>query len=687
VATTAQPDGDRDQILRAVFDRHAAAQTAAEVERERATGRRRSKVIPVSFDLYAPAALGAVIAHAKAFDGGRLQETYAFRTDWVWSDDRIEEFTAHPAVYLFSNYLWSHQQCIAVSERVKALNPGSITIHGGPDTPKYEGDAERHMAAHPHVDVLIRGEGEQTAAEALAALAPVIGSPNPDLSVLADVPGLTYRDGDRLVRTADRERISDLDSLPSPILTGLFDVYRDVPGTSITMETNRGCPYGCTFCDWGSATTSRIRKYDLDRVFAELDHVAELGIDIVSVADSNFGIFSRDVDIARHVAELRKTTGHPTAFGVSYAKNTVKHLESIISILSDAGIMSMGVLSLQTMDEGTLEAIHRSNIKTAKYDALANEMRRARLPLMVELMMGLPGQTLEAFADDLQQCIDRGVAARINMTTLLVNSPMNAPEYLAEHQIETNQPLGPGLNALVVSTASYTRDDYDAMMRLRGSFMTHENYGVLRHVARFVRHETGVREIDLYRLLLDRCTATPHRWPALAAFEVHGAQLMAPPHSWALVLADLRRFLIDEAGVADTDALTTILEAQRALLPAYGRAFPATYALPHDVVAWNDAITDARFRGHLTDWTDVVPRLGTYGPGELTVDDPHHMAEWALGLHSELNSTGMHWELDSPLSRAAIMPNLDGAELTDDIVTLRREQRETSVPVAIGSKP
>ena len=40
----------------------------------------------------------------------------------------------------------------------------------------------------------------------------------------------------------------------------LFDAYGEIPGAHVTIETNRGCPYGCTFCDWGSATMSRARK-------------------------------------------------------------------------------------------------------------------------------------------------------------------------------------------------------------------------------------------------------------------------------------------------------------------------------------------------------------------------------------------------------------------------------------------
>ena len=129
---------DRDVIVRDIFNRHAAAQDEAERERERRTGRKRVKVIPVAFDMGTPAGLGMVVAYAKAFEWGRLEDVYDFRTDWVWNDERLEEFTAEPAVYLFSNYLWSHERCIEISKQVKERSPGSITIHGGPDTPKYD---------------------------------------------------------------------------------------------------------------------------------------------------------------------------------------------------------------------------------------------------------------------------------------------------------------------------------------------------------------------------------------------------------------------------------------------------------------------------------------------------------------------------------------------------------------------
>jgi hypothetical protein len=96
---------ERQMISKQVFARQAAAQDAAERELEARTGRRRPKVIPVAFDIGAPGGIGMVFACAKAWDGGRLDEFYDFRLDWIWNEDRMANYTAHPAVYLFSNYL------------------------------------------------------------------------------------------------------------------------------------------------------------------------------------------------------------------------------------------------------------------------------------------------------------------------------------------------------------------------------------------------------------------------------------------------------------------------------------------------------------------------------------------------------------------------------------------------------
>lgn len=197
------------------------------------------------------------------------------------------------------------------------------------------------------------------------------------------------------------------------------------------------------------------------------------------VADANFGIMERDVEIAEKLAELKREYGYPRAVGTNYAKNTVKHLKRIVQSMVEAEVLTEGLISLQTMDENTLLTIKRSNIKTEKYDLLAAEFRAAGLPLFVAIMLGLPGSTNVSFRNDLQQYIDREVTAKIFQTGVgHVTSQMNEPEYRDLHKIETARAAdrmydthvdenSTSSRVLVVSTALFSRSDYDEMLDLR----------------------------------------------------------------------------------------------------------------------------------------------------------------------------------------------------------------------------
>ena len=596
-----------------------------------------------------PASLGMILAAAKAHDGGALTTAYDFRPRLVWDADRFAAAASGPpAVFLFSNYIWSTTPNLTASRQVKQANPHHVTIHGGPNTPKYRGDVEDWFAANPHVDIAVHGEGEATFPELLAALRGHIGDGPPDLSPLEAVPGLSFRLGDRVITTEGRDRIADLDTIPSPVLTGLFDGF--IPaggdGSGLILETNRGCPYGCTFCDWGSATLSRVRKFDLDRVFAELEWCAKHHLG-VGLADANFGIFERDVAIAEKIAELKATYGYPKVVGNNYAKNTVKHLSRIIEIFTDAGITAEGKMSMQTFDEGTLTTIRRKNIKVEKYHDLSVEFRRNALPLAVEIMMGLPGATPDSFRRDLQSCIDRDVRAGVYPTVLLPNSPMNDPEYREANGITAR----PGEE--IRSTASYTSEQYDTMVQLRFAFYLFENFGILRHVLRFARAETGTREIDLYEQLIGDVRADPDRWPMLAVTLRVLPHMMVPPVSWSLLVAEVRDYLTDVVGLADDSALATVLRVQHLLLPTKDRALPITEELAHDYVAWNDAVLTAREGGHEADWPDHVTPLRELGPGSLTVEDPLDTCSRGMGFPAmSILYYDSAWDLTSPVSRA-----------------------------------
>jgi hypothetical protein len=595
-----------------------------------------------------PASLGMVIAAARGWSGGELEASYDFRPRLLWDRPRLEPVAAGaPGIYLFSNYIWSTTTNLANSALVKQLNPHSVTVHGGPDTPKYVADTERFFADNPHVDIVVHGEGEATFPEMLAALRGAVGDGPPDLSALAAVPGLSFRQGNRVVRVDGRDRIADLDALPSPILTGVYDGFVPAgPVAALVIESNRGCPYGCTFCDWGSATLSRIRQFDLQRFFDELEWCAQSGFRI-AIADANFGIFERDVAIAQRIVDLKATYGYPEAVGNNYAKNTVKHLARIIELFTEAGIVAEGKMSMQTFDTETLHTIRRKNIKVEKYHDMSVEFRRNQLPLSVDIMMGLPGATPDAFRTDLQSCIDRDLRTIIHATVLLPNSPMNEESYRHEHGIVAR----PGEE--LHECATYTRDDWDEMSRLMWAFWVFENFAVLRQVATYVRAETGEREIDFYSMLVEDAHRDPERWPTISIALRVLPEMMVPPVSWRQFIDEVHRYLVDRVGVRDDDALHTVLAAQHALLPAFDRTFPVTLELPHDYARWHTEVAEQREQGNYADWHVRVRPLRDHPPATFGVDDPfdscqHFLGESCLALAIQGSS---NWDLASPVGR------------------------------------
>jgi radical SAM superfamily enzyme YgiQ (UPF0313 family) len=631
-------------VNRATLQSLIDTRIAAHDEEVHATGKELIQVVPVNtVHGTTPASLGILMAYAMEYDGGRLKEKYDFVPMFLIDETRLVERAITPGIFIFSNYIWNVKDNLALSAAAKAVNPLNITIHGGPSTPSYERDCEQFFAEHPHVDIAVRGEGELTFAEILD-LIDLRNSPS--LELLRGVPGLTFRTSDGVYRTADRERIADLDTIPSAYLMGLFDEFGSVRSSAI-IETNRGCPYGCTFCDWGSATLSKVRRFDLGRVFAELEWSASHHIEDASIADANFGMLERDVEITQKIADLRKKYGYPNTVGINYAKNQVRYLRDIIRIMAEVGILTEGKVSLQSMDEATLKVIDRSNIKLSKYNELSAEFRRARLPLGVELMMGLPGSTKVAFRNDLQNCTNRDVRVQVNPTLVLPNSPMNDPSYREKHGIIAK----PG--EFVQECSTYSRQDWDEMWQLRTAYTLLDTYGILRYLARYIRLEIGMHEVDFYNKLQTEALQKPNEWPVIADILKTLKDYMAPPGSWSFFIEEVRRYVVGNMGLAENSGLNTALVVQKAHLPAADRRFPHTLNLEHDFSAWWDTILVSREEGHREDWEKHVPHLTEFGPATLTISDPNKICRLEIGKPLQALDYNLRtWELDSPVARA-----------------------------------
>ena len=99
-----------------------------------------------------------------------------------------------------------------------------------------------------------------------------------------------------------------MDETPSPYVTGLFDKFLSNPEYMPMIQTNRGCPFSCTFCQEGQAYFNKVRRHSLKFVQEELDYISQR-TDPASglwITDSNWAMYKWDEDIADHLAKLQK---------------------------------------------------------------------------------------------------------------------------------------------------------------------------------------------------------------------------------------------------------------------------------------------------------------------------------------------------------------------------------------------
>jgi radical SAM superfamily enzyme YgiQ (UPF0313 family) len=304
-------------------------------------------------------------------------------------------FASPPDLLAFSVLGWNYKRFNNVVETFKQYCPDAWVVYGGNHV---SWQAARVFAEAPGVDVVVNGEGEVTFAELLAAW--LGGASRHELQ---NVNGISFKGPDgELVTTADRERLRELDRIPSPVLSGaipLLDAAGRFRYDVALMETNRGCPYKCAFCYWGGAIGQKVRRFSRERLRAELELYARLGVHNVALCDANFGAFREDRDFVEDLIQLRRDYGAPGNFEVCWAKNKSKVFFEIVRTMHDAGLHSNFTLALQSLNGDALERMHRQNMKLNAWEELAAWLRREGLDCYAELMWGCPGETYESFIE------------------------------------------------------------------------------------------------------------------------------------------------------------------------------------------------------------------------------------------------------------------------------------------------
>lgn len=180
-------------------------------------------------------------------------------------------------------------------------------------------------------------------------------------------------------------------------------------------------------CDWGTGEKNRMSNYDLDgRIFSEIEWFSKNKISFVYCCDANFGMYKRDLDIARKFAELKSGYGYPERFSVQNTKNSTELSYQIQKVLVDSGLDKGVLLAFQSIHEPTLEAIERKNIKLSTFFELQRRFTSEGVTTFSDIILGLPLETYETFVHGVETLICSGQHNRIqfNNLSILPNAPI-----------------------------------------------------------------------------------------------------------------------------------------------------------------------------------------------------------------------------------------------------------------------
>ena len=326
-----------------------------------------------------PYSVGCLWAYCMQYDdvasGFYLKDLIFKREDPEKLVERLED----PVVCAFSTYIWNEQYNLHVAKLIKEKYPECIIEFGGPQ-------ATEKLTKYDFIDCIIVSEGEEAFLDLLRKV-------------------ISMKPFEKIYR---KNRIEDMD-FQSPYQLGVFrKIVSDNPDVlwSMTVETNRGCPHRCTYCDWGGMTYQKVKHFGLERITDDINWAARNNVGFIFNADANFGMFKeRDLEIAK-LFRSAADRGKLEAINVQYSKNSTEVIFEIAQILGD---ISRGVtLSVQSMNEPTLKSIKRKNMSINKISEQIEKSKKYGVKTYTELILGLPEETLDSWKNGFAQILQCG---------------------------------------------------------------------------------------------------------------------------------------------------------------------------------------------------------------------------------------------------------------------------------------
>ncbi|MFO0815580.1 MAG: radical SAM protein [Gemmatales bacterium] len=324
----------------------------------------------------------------------------------------VEAILTHQPRYVgFTCYLWNIDRTLWIAQRLKECDPSIQIILGGPEITIDNGWVLQQAA----IDYFIIGEGEQTFAELLQCLA--------SGGISRAIPGLHVP---RVRKTLSLERVDiaqpllpgfeprhpleNLDQISSPYLSGILDAADE---SMLLLETIRGCIFKCKFCYYPKSYQG-LHFLSREKIIANLRHARERGAHEVVLLDptlnqrKDFDDFLRLL-IEENPGRRMSYFGELRAEGIKPA--TAELLAQANFTEVEVGLQSIDPLAMQLMDR-------KNNLNAVEKGCRA--MLAAGIKVKVDLIIGLPGDTVESVRRSMHYLKDSGIYSDVQVFNLAV---------------------------------------------------------------------------------------------------------------------------------------------------------------------------------------------------------------------------------------------------------------------------
>jgi anaerobic magnesium-protoporphyrin IX monomethyl ester cyclase len=323
----------------------------------------------------------------------------AEKLDWKSLERRIESLA--PDVVAPSGLgTCNAYKVLRTVEITKKVDPNITTVVGGQH---FTALAEESLREYPEIDIVVRGEGEETLSNLLNAL-------NEDRP-LSTVKGISFRHKGHVIHNPDRPLLDDLNALPLPgyhfiqehMKTYYFTLMTGKSTPFAIIEGSRGCQHNCTYCSQWRFWEQTHRPKSPKRIADEFEHLhRKYGSKFIWLTDDNFGLGKRIEQLCEEI--LDRGLSDDLSWFVQARCDDIIRNKALLPKMRQAGAIWM-LAGFESANPATLDKFHRKGVTKTEAKEAVNLLKKNEIICQATFIIGERGDSHESI-ESLRKYVD-----------------------------------------------------------------------------------------------------------------------------------------------------------------------------------------------------------------------------------------------------------------------------------------